>query len=106
MNPFEGYCELRRLKYPAFGAVKGSDMYNETDDSSYKPELYKAGTLYTPIKVFGPVGDNQLLQRWPYAESSSARNTNAPAFPGYTTPIFYNAIRPLCTCYDKLRQEV
>jgi hypothetical protein len=89
VNPFEGYCELRRLKYPAFGTVKGSDMYNETDDSSYKPDLYKAGTLYTPIKVFGPVGDNQLLQRWPYAESSSARNSNTPAFPGYTTPIFW-----------------
>ena len=89
VNPFEGYCELRRLKYPAFGTVKGSDMYNETDDSSYQPDKYKAGTLYTPIKVFGPVGDDQLLQRWPYPESSSARNTNAPAFPGYTTPIFW-----------------
>ena len=89
VNPFEGYCEVRRLKYPAFGTVKGSDMYNETDDSSYKPEKYQPGTLYTPIKVFGPVGDNQLLQRWPYAESSSARNTNTPAFPGYTTPIFW-----------------
>ena len=89
VNPFEGYCEIRRLKYPTFGEVKGSDMYNETDDSSYKPEKYKAGTLYTPIKVFGPVGDNQLLQRWPYAESSSARNSNTPAFPGYTSPIFW-----------------
>lgn len=89
VNPFEGYCELRRLKYPAFGSVKGSDMYNEVDDSSYKPNLYKAGTLYTPIKVYGPVGDNQLLQRWPYAESSSARNSNTPSFPGYTTPIFW-----------------
>ena len=89
VNPFEGYCELRRMKYPAFGEVKGSDMYNETDDSSYQPDKYKAGTLYTPIKVFGPVGDNQLLQRWPYAESSSARNSNTPAFPGYTTPIFW-----------------
>ena len=89
VNPFEGYCEVRRLKFPAFGVVKGSDMYNETDDSSYKPELYVPGTLYTPIKVFGPVGDNQLLQRWPYAESSSARNSNTPSFPGYTTPIFW-----------------
>ena len=89
VNPFEGYCEVRRLKYPAFGEVKGSDMYDETSDASYKPDLYKAGTLYTPIKVFGPVGDNQLLQRWPYAESSSARNSNTPAFPGYTTPIFW-----------------
>ena len=89
MNPFEGYCELRRLKYPAFGSVKGSDMYNENDDASYQPNKYVAGTLYTPIKVFGPVGDNQLLQRWPYAESSSARNSNTPSFPGYTTPIFW-----------------
>ena len=89
VNPFEGYCEIRRLKYPTFGEVKGSDMYNETDDSSYQPDKYKAGTLYTPIKVFGPVGDNQLLQRWPYAESSSARNSKTPAFPGYTTPIFW-----------------
>lgn len=89
VNPFEGYCELRRLKYPAFGTVKGSDMYNENDDASYQPGKYEAGTLYTPIKVFGPVGDNQLLQRFPYAESSSARNSNAPAFPGYTTPIFW-----------------
>ena len=89
VNPFEGYCELRRLKYPAFGTVKGSDMYNENDDASYQPNKYVAGTLYTPIKVFGPVGDNQLLQRWPYAESSSARNSNTPSFPGYTTPIFW-----------------
>ena len=89
VNPFEGYCELRRLKYPAFGTVKGSDMYNENDDASYQPGKYVAGTLYTPIKVFGPVGDNQLLQRFPYAESSSARNSSAPAFPGYTTPIFW-----------------
>ena len=89
VNPFEGYCELRRLRYPAFGEVKGSDMYNETDDSSFQPDLYKPGTLYTPIKVFGPVGDDHLLERWPYAESSSARNSNTPAFPGYTTPIFW-----------------
>ena len=89
VNPFEGYCELRRLRYPAFGSVKGSDMYNEQDDSSYKPELYQAGTLYTPIKAFGPVGDSHLLERWPYAESSSARNSNTPKFPGYTEPIFW-----------------
>ena len=89
VNPFEGYCELRRLRFPAFGIVSGSDMYNETDDSSYKPELYQAGTLYTPIKAFGPVGEKHLLERWPYAESSSARNSNAPKFPGYTEPIFW-----------------
>jgi len=89
VNPFEGYCELRRLRFPAFGSVKGSDMYNGQDDASYKPELYQPGTLYTPIMAFGPVGDNHLLERWPYAESSSARNSNAPKFPGYTEPIFW-----------------
>ena len=89
VNPFEGYCELRRLKYPAFGSVKGSDMYDEDKDSSYKPGLYQAGTLYTPIKCFGPVGEGNLLQRWPYAESSSSRNSNTPKFPGYTSPIFW-----------------
>jgi hypothetical protein len=89
VNTFEGYCELRRLDYPAFGSVKGSDMYNETDDSSYAPGKYVAGTLYTPIKCYGPVGEGHLLERWPYAESSSARNSNAPEFPGYTTPVFW-----------------
>ena len=88
VNPFEGYCELRRLRYPAFGNTSGSDMYNEVEDT-YKPELYTPGTLYTPIKAFGPVGDNHLLERWPYAESSSARNNNTPDFQGYTTPIFW-----------------
>jgi hypothetical protein len=89
VNPFEGYCELRRLKYPTFGSVKGIDMYNLKDDSSYAPSLYVPGTLYTPIQAYGPVGDNKLLERWPYAESSSARNSNTPKFPGYTEPIFW-----------------
>ena len=89
VNTFESWCEIRRLDYPAFGAVKGSDMYNLKDDESFDPTLYVAGTLYTPIQVFGEVGENKMLERWPYAESSSARNGNAPAFPGYTTPIFW-----------------
>lgn len=89
VNTFESWCEIRRLDYPAFGAVKGSDMYNLKDDESFDPDLYVAGTLYTPIQVFGEVGANKLLERWPYAESSSARNGNAPKFPGYTTPVFW-----------------
>ena len=88
VNPFEGYCELRRLRYPTFGNVSGSDLYNEVGDI-YSPGKYVPGTLYTPIKAFGPVGEKHLLERWPYAESSSARNSNAPEFPGYTTPIFW-----------------
>lgn len=89
VNNFESWCELRRLDYPAFGSVKGSDMYDLQTDESYKPELYVAGTLYTPIQVFGQVGDNKLLERFPYAESSSSRNSNTPSFPDYTSPVFW-----------------
>jgi len=88
-NNFESWCELRRLDYPAFGSVKGTDMYDLQTDASYKPELLEAGTLYTPVQVFGQVGDNHLLERMPYPESSTSRNSNAPAFPGYTTPVFW-----------------
>lgn len=90
VNNFEAWCEVRRLDYPAFGTVKGSDMYDMNTDASYKPELLQPGTLYTPIQVENKVGDNKLIARWPYAESSSARNGNAPAFPGYTSPIFWD----------------
>ncbi len=88
VNTFESWCEMRRLDYPTFGTVKGSDIY-DIDSDSYAPDAYVPGKLYTPIQVFGQVGDGKLLERWPYAESSSARNGNAPAFPGYTTPIFW-----------------
>lgn len=90
-NSFEAWCEMRRLGYPTFGTVKGSDMYNEQTDASYKPELYVAGTLYTPLQVYGQVGENQLLARYPYPESSTSRNSNSPEFPGYTTPVFWVA---------------
>lgn len=89
VNTFEGWCEARRLDFPAFGDVTGSDMYNEKDDSSYKPELYVPGTFYTPIKVEDKVGASHLLERWIYAESSSARNSNTPKFPGNTSPVFW-----------------
>lgn len=88
-NSYEAWCELRRLRYPAFGTVKGSDMYDLQNDESYKPELLSAGTLYTPIQVFGQVGDNKLLERFPYPENSTSRNNNAPSFPGYTSPVFW-----------------
>ena len=90
-NNYESYCELRRLRYPAFGSVKGSDMYNLMDDASYKPELYVPGTLYTPIQVFGQVGDNHLLERYPYPSSSTASNSNAPSFSNsdYIKPVFW-----------------
>lgn len=88
VNPFEGYCELRRLDYPAFGTLKGSDFYN-VSTFAYDASGYVPGTLYTPVTVFGQVGDNKLLERWPYPESSASRNNNTPDFPGYTTPVFW-----------------
>lgn len=91
INTFEGWTEARRLKYPAFGSVRGDQMYNDRTDASYKPELYVPGTFYTPIKVDDKVGANHLLERWIYAESSSTRNSNTPTFPGYTAPIFWGA---------------
>lgn len=89
VNNYEAWCEARRLDYPAFGSVSGNDMYNQRSDDSYKPELYVPGTLYTPIQVESQVGSKHLTERWPYAESSSSRNSNVPAFPGYTSPVFW-----------------
>ncbi len=89
VNPFESWCEMRRLRYPAFGSVQGSDLYTVGNDDSFNPSLYTPFTLYTPINVFGQVGANHLLERFPYAESSTARNSNAPSYPGYTTPVFW-----------------
>jgi len=87
INGFEGYTEARRLDYPAFGTVKASDMYSGSgalDLTKYQP-----GYLYTPFQRFDQVGDNHLLERFPYPESSTSRNSNAPAFPGFLTPIFW-----------------
>ena len=89
VNTFEGWCEARRLDFPAFGSVQGTQMYNEQSDASYHPELYVPGTFYTPIKVEDKLGANKLLERWPYPESSSARNSNCPDFPGYASPVFW-----------------
>ena len=88
-DTFEAWCELRRLGYPTFGTLSGLDIYNNQTDDSFKPELLEPATLYTPILVFGEVGANMLAQRFPYPESSTARNSNSPAFPGYKTPVFW-----------------
>lgn len=92
VNTFEAWCEARRLDYPAFDTTKkGSDFYKKGNDASFTDAGYKAGTLYTPIDVFTQVGDNKLLERFPYAESSSSRNSNTPSFTNadYTKPVFW-----------------
>lgn len=87
-NNFEAWCELRRLKYPAFGTVTGTDLYNEVTDA-YNPSLLVPGTLYTPIKLNGTLSPNTVLQRWPYPESSANRNSNTPDYKGDGTPVFW-----------------
>ncbi len=88
VNSYEAWCELRRLDYPAFGTLTADDFYGGTDES-FDTSAYVPGTLYTPYQVFGQVGANHLLERFPYAESSSSRNSNVPDFPGYTSPVFW-----------------
>ncbi len=88
VNNFEAYCELRRLGYPTFGSVSGSDIYNVVTDS-YNPAALQPGELYTPITVNTKIGDNALIQRWPYPESSANRNQNVPEFPGESVPVFW-----------------
>ncbi len=86
-NTFESWCEVRRLKYPAFGTVKGKDMWNGAD--AVNVSIYVPGTLYTPYQVFDQVGENNLLQRWPFADASMSRNTSTPEFKGYSEPVFW-----------------
>ncbi len=90
VNNFESWCELRRLRYPAFGSVTGTQLYN-IDTDSYQPGLYVAGTLYTPIMVDGNIGNNHLIERWPYPSSSSSSNGNTPSFSNsdYLKPLFW-----------------
>lgn len=65
VNPFEGYCDVRRLGYPTFGTATGDDFFDAAT-GAYDVSSYEPGTLYTPIMVFNQVGNNQVLQRWPY----------------------------------------
>lgn len=88
VNPFEGYCDVRRLGYPTFGTATGDDFFDAAT-GAYDVSSYEPGTLYTPIMVFNQVGNNQVLQRWPYPVSSSSTNANTPDFPGYTVPVFW-----------------
>ena len=89
-NNFESWCELRRLKYPAFGTATGTTLYNSTEDKLHT-ELYVPGTLYTPISVFDKVGSNMVIQRWPYPSVSTSSNSNAPKFDDadYKNPPFW-----------------
>ncbi|MBQ7448189.1 MAG: SusD/RagB family nutrient-binding outer membrane lipoprotein [Paludibacteraceae bacterium] len=86
-NCFEAYTEVRRLGYPTFGKMSGAQMFKESGDHAIAN--YEPGTLHTPYLVSGKIGNNQMLQRWPFSENSQARNASTPSFKGYTTPIFW-----------------
>lgn len=89
VNSYEAWCEMRRLRYPEFSGDTGNDYYDINSGTFSDAGVYEPFTLYTPIDVFSQVGSDNLLERWPYAEYSSARNSNTPTFPGYTTPVFW-----------------
>ncbi len=85
-NNFESWCELRRLGYPTFGEVSGADIFNG-GDLNY--DIYVPGTLYTPYTVSANIGDNKILQRFPYPSDAAARNSNTPANKGDLVPVFW-----------------
>lgn len=91
VDNFEAWCELRRLRYPAFDeSINGTNIFNE-DSKEYHPEVYKPGTLYTPIKVSSFIGNNKILERFPHASVSVSNNANCPA-PSqeiFTMPVFW-----------------
>ena len=78
---------MRRIGYPAFGSLTGKDITDEGD--TYTPEALPAGQLYTPIQINANLGNAKLLQRWPYPESSSSRNSNTPSYKGDGTAMFW-----------------
>ena len=88
VNNFEAWCEMRRLKYPEFGSVTGDEIYNEGNDD-FQPDLYVPATLYTPIDYNTQLGAGKVLQRLRYAESSTSRNSNAPATKPDSEPVFW-----------------
>lgn len=89
VNTFEGWCELRRLKYPTFDVVSGEDIFPGTPNCLVDVSKLTPGYLYTPFQVYEEVGDNNVAQRFPYSQNSENTNDNVPAFPGFLAPIFW-----------------
>ena len=51
--------------------------------------MLEPGDLYTPYQVNSEVGPNQIVQRFPYAESSKLYNSNYPGDKSLTTKVFW-----------------
>ena len=90
LNTFQGWCELRRLKYPSFGTTTGTDMYPGGSNFSIDTSILSPGYLYTPYQVYDGVGPDKIAQRFPYSQYSENTNEDqVPDFPGFTAPIFW-----------------
>ena len=88
INNYEAWCEMRRLGYPTITGKKASDIYsNDTMD----PTVLTPGDLYTPKDVSAEVGAGNILSRWPYPQSSSNYNANAPKNKKPTEKVFWAA---------------
>ncbi|MBQ6087073.1 MAG: SusD/RagB family nutrient-binding outer membrane lipoprotein [Bacteroidales bacterium] len=87
-NNFEAWCEMRRLGYPTFGGLKAEEIYSFSNDSM-NASVLTPGDLYTPYQVDSQIGDNALVQRFPYAQSSQLYNKNCPAVVPNSTKVFW-----------------
>ena len=87
INNFESWCEQRRLGYPRFGSLSGSDIYSDQTDNIDATAL-TPGELYTPIDYDTHVGAGATIQRAPYPTSSSY-NSNAPANKQLSDKVFW-----------------
>lgn len=90
VNGFEGWCELRRLKYPAFG-VSGDQLIKQEQNATYNLDLLEAGTIYTTPswERDAQLPANTVIQRWITPDSSAKNNPNAPAPVAITVPLFW-----------------
>ncbi len=88
INPFESWCEIRRLRYPAYGGVKGQQIFDGTKNGTVQGNVLTPGDLYDPWD--NRIEANHYMERWPYPKASSDNNNNTPKeFKGFTTPVFW-----------------
>lgn len=91
VNGFEGWCELRRLKYPAFGSATADDIVPKSKDATINMDLLVAGEIYTTSswERDAQLPANTVIQRWIYPSNSSNNNPNTPKPVPITTPVFW-----------------
>ena len=88
INGFEAWCEMRRLGYPAMGALTAEDIYDFSGDALDETVL-TPGELYTPYQVYSEIGAGTIAQRFPYPKGAQDYNKNCPAEKKTTVPVFW-----------------